>query len=80
MDWNNMILEFKGNVSPRDEELLEALWIGAEVYEGKVTIYCIDDDVTRRGYSDFEEFGLGRIYLDLDLRPYFHDRWNVLGR
>ena len=81
--WNNMILGWKGEVSPRDAELLEALWIGAEVYKGKVTIYGTDDDLTRSGYSDFEEFGLSRIYSldpDLDLRHYYHDHYNALDR
>ena len=80
--WNDMILDLKGkgNVSPRDEELLEALWIGEEVYDGKVTVYCVDDDVTRRGYSDFEELGLAHIYLDLGLSHTYKDPWNALGQ
>ena len=81
-DWNDMILEFKksGKVSHKDAEILDALWIRAEVYEGKVTVYAVDDDLTRMGYSNFDDLGLRYIYLDLDLRHFYQDRWNVLGR
>ena len=71
-DWNEMILEFKksGKVSPRDKELLEALWIGAEVCDGLVTFYGTDD-VYLMDEDDF---------LRLGLRHTYQDRWNVLGR
>lgn len=70
-DWNGKILEIQDNVDPKDAELLEALWIGEEVYDGTVTVYGVDDDVTNMDEDDFEILGLNRSYQDLD---------DVLGR
>ena len=59
-NWNGKIIELKGRVSPRDEELLEALWISGEVYDGEVTVYGTDD-VSEMNESDLHSWGLYRI-------------------
>lgn len=65
-DWNGKILELSGNVSPRDEELLSALWIAEEVYDGEVTVYGTDSDVSEMDEDDFRLLGLSRIESDED--------------
>ena len=65
-DWNDRILELRGNVSPRDEELLSALWIAEEVYDGEVTVYGTDSDVSEMDEDDFRRLGLSRIESDED--------------
>lgn len=64
--WNGKILEMLDDADPKDVELLEALWIGEEVYGGSVTVYGVDDDVTNMDESDFEILGLHRIESDED--------------
>ena len=64
--WNDKILELRGHVSHEDEELLEALWISEEVCDGSVTVYGVDDDVTKMDESDFEILGLHRVESDED--------------
>ena len=64
--WNGKILELLDDADPKDVELLEALWIGEEVYGGEVTVYGIDDDVTNMDESDFKILGLHRIESDED--------------
>ena len=64
--WNGKILEMLDDADPKDVELLEALWIGEEVYGGSVTVYGIDDDVTNMDENDFEILGLHRIESDED--------------
>lgn len=64
--WNGKILEMLDDADPKDVELLEALWIGEEVYGGSVTVYGVDDDVTTMDESDFEILGLHRIESDED--------------
>ena len=63
--WNDKILEIQDDVDPRDAELLEALWIGAAVYDGVVTVFGVDDGVTKMDEDDFEILGLHR-YIDPD--------------
>lgn len=63
--WNDKILEIQDDVDPKDAELLEALWIGAAVYDGVVTVYGVDDGVTKMDEDDFEILGLHR-YIDPD--------------
>ena len=58
--WNDKILEIQDDVDPKDAELLEALWIGAAVYDGVVTVYGVDDGVTKMDEDDFEILGLHR--------------------
>lgn len=70
-DWNGKILEMQDDVDPKDAELLEALWIGEEVYDGTVTVYGTDDDVMNMNEDDFAILGLNRSYQDTD---------DVLGR
>lgn len=66
--WNDKILEIQDDVDPRDAELLEALWIGAAVYDGVVTVYGVDDGVTKMDEDDFEILGLHRcIDPDYDI-------------
>ena len=65
-DWNDKILELRGKVSPKDEELLDAMWISAEVFGGEVTVYGVDDDVTKMDHEDFEDLGLHRVGFDED--------------
>ena len=65
-EWNDKILELRGHVSHEDEELLEALWISEEVVDGSVTVYGVDDDVTKMDHDDFEDLGLHRIESDED--------------
>lgn len=65
-DWNGKIIELRGNVSPRDEELLSALWIAEEVYDGEVTVYGTDSDVSEMDEDDFRLLGLSRIESDED--------------
>ena len=62
--WNCKILEIQDNVDPKDAELLDALWIRAILYRGEVTVYGVDDGVTKMNEDDFEILGLHRIYLD----------------
>ena len=66
-DWNGKILEIiDPDVNPKDAELLEALWIGEEVYGGSVTVYGVDDDVTNMDENDFEDLGLHWVGFDED--------------
>lgn len=65
-EWNDKILELRGHVSHEDEELLEALWISEEVCDGSVTVYGVDDDVTKMDHEDFEDLGLHRVGFDED--------------
>lgn len=66
--WNDKILEIQDDVDPKDAELLEALWIGAAVYDGVVTVYGVDDGVTKMDEDDFEILGLHRcIDPDYDI-------------
>lgn len=65
-DWNGKIIELRGRVSPRDEELLEALWISGEVYDGEVTVYGTDDAVSEMNDADLHSWGLDRIDDDED--------------
>lgn len=66
--WNGKILEIQDNVDPKDAEILDALWIGEEVYDGVVTVYGVDDGVTKMDENDFEILGLSRhIYQDYDV-------------
>ena len=65
-EWNGKILEMQDNVDPKDAELLDALWIGEEVYGGMVTVYGTDDDVTNMDDGDFEILGLIRVESDED--------------
>ena len=65
-NWNGKIIELRGRVSPRDEELLEALWISGEVYDGEVTVYGTDADVSEMNEADFRRLGLDRIATDDD--------------
>lgn len=67
-DWNDKILELElsGKVSHEDEELLDALWISAEVFGGEVTVYGVDDDVTKMDYQDLTELGLHEVESDED--------------
>ena len=65
-DWNGKIIELSGRVSPRDEELLSALWIAEEVYDGEVTVYGTDSDVSEMDEDDFRLLGLSRIESDED--------------
>ena len=70
--WNGKILEIQDNVDPKDAELLDALWIRAEVYryDEAVAVYGVDDGVTKMDEDDFEILGLYRT---------FKDRRNALG-
>ena len=66
--WNGKILEIQDDVDPKDAEILDALWIGEEVYDGVVTVYGVDDGVTKMDEYDFEILGLHRhIYQDYDV-------------
>ena len=69
--WNGKILEIQDNVDPKDAEILDALWIGAEVFGGAVVIFGIDDGVTKMDEYDFKILGLHRTY---------EDSYNTLGR
>ena len=62
-EWNDRILELKqsGHVSDEDAELLDALWISGEVCDGEVTIYGVDDGVTKMDEDDLREMGLERL-------------------
>ena len=65
VEWNGKILELeKKGVSPEDEALLDALWIEAESFEGSVTIYGPDDDVSEMDEDDLESYGLRRMAAD----------------
>ena len=68
--WNDMILKIQDDVDPKDAELLEALWIGAEVFDEAVTVYGVDDGVTKMDEDDFEILGLDRTD---------HDHYQALG-
>lgn len=64
-EWNDKILELeKKGVSPEDEKLLNALWIEGEVFNGSVTIYGTDNDVTEMDEDDFRRIGLRRMDAD----------------
>lgn len=65
-DWNDKIIELEqsGKVSPKDEELLDALWISAEVFGGEVTVYGTDSDVSEMDEDDFRRLDLHRIDSD----------------
>ena len=66
--WNDTILKIQDDVDPKDAELLEALWIGAAVYDGVVTVYGVDNGVTKMDEDDFEILGLHRcIDPDYDI-------------
>lgn len=65
-DWNDKILELSGRVSHEDEELLDAMWISAEVFGGEVTVYGTDDDVTKMDYQDLVDLGLHEVESDED--------------
>lgn len=65
-EWNGKILEMQDDVDPKDAELLEALWIGEEVYGGEVTVYGTDDNVTNMDDEDFEILGLHEVESDED--------------
>ena len=71
--WNDKILEIQDDVDPKDAELLDALWIGAEVlrYDEAVVVYGVDDGVTKMDEDDFKILGLHRTY---------GCRWNALDR
>ena len=64
--WNSKILKIQDDVDPKDAELLDALWIRAAVYDGVVTVYGVDDGVTKMDEDDFEILGLYRTYLYSD--------------
>lgn len=67
-DWNDKILELEqsGELSHEVEELLDALWISAEVFGGEVTVYGTDDDVTKMDYQDLVDLGLHEVESDED--------------
>lgn len=65
-DWNDKIIELSGCVSHEDEELLDAMWISAEVFGGEVTVYGTDDDVTKMYYQDLVDLGLHEVESDED--------------
>lgn len=65
-EWNNKILEIQDDVDPKDAEILDALWIGEEVFNGSVTVYGTDDGVTKMDDDDFEILGLHRVESDED--------------
>lgn len=65
-EWNDKILELQDDVDPKDAELLAALWISEEVVDGSVTVYGVDDDVTKMDHEDFENLGLHRVGFDED--------------
>ena len=64
--WNSKILKIQDDVDPKDAELLDALWIRAKVSYGVVTVYGVDDGVTKMDEDDFEILGLYRTYLYSD--------------
>ena len=65
-EWNGRILELKksGELSPEDEELLDAFWIEGESFNGSVTVYGVDDDVSGLDEDDFRRLGLNRMDAD----------------
>lgn len=65
-EWNGKILELEksGDLSPEDEELLDAFWIEGEVFNGSVTIYGRDDNVSGLDEDDLERLGLDRMDSD----------------
>lgn len=69
--WNGKILEIQDNVDPKDAEILDALWIGAEAFGGAVVVFGLDDGVTKMDEYDFKILGLHRTY---------EDSYNILGR
>ena len=66
VEWNSKILELEksGELSDEDEALLDAFWIEAEAFEGSVTIYGRDDDVSEMDEDDFRLLGLKRMDAD----------------
>lgn len=65
-EWNGKILELEksGDLSPEDEKILEAFWIEGEVFNGSVTIYGRDNDVSEMDEDDFRLLGLDRMDAD----------------
>lgn len=65
-EWNGKILELEksGDLSPEDEKILEAFWIEGECFNGSVTIYGRDDDVSGLDEDDLERLGLNRMTAD----------------
>ena len=68
VEWNSKILELEksGELSDEDEKILDAFWIEAEAFEGSVTIYGRDNDVSDMDEDDFRLLGLSRIESDED--------------
>ena len=65
VEWNDKILELaRRGVSPEDEALLDALWIEGESFNGSVTIYGVDNDVSEMDEDDFRRLGLRRLDAD----------------
>ena len=64
--WNDRIIEIRDSVSPKDRELLEALWIAGEVFNNEVTIYGTDDSVSNMDEDDLYSWGLNRVDSDDD--------------
>lgn len=64
--WNDRILEMRDSVSPKDRELLEALWISGEVFNEEVTIYGTDASVSNMSEDDLRSWGLDRVESDDD--------------
>ena len=66
VEWNSKILELEksGELSDEDEKILDAFWIEAEAFEGSVTIYGRDDDVSEMDEDDFRLLGLKRMDAD----------------
>ena len=71
--WNDKILEIQDDVNPKDAELLDALWVRAEVFlsDGSVVVYGVDDGVTKMDEDDLKILGLRRTY---------RKRWYALDR
>lgn len=66
-DWNDKIHEILAHpVDPKDEELLDALWIIGEVYNDEVTIYNAYRRATYIDDSVFEDLGLHWVGFDED--------------
>ena len=66
VEWNSKILELEksGELSDEDEKILDAFWIEAEAFEGSVTIYGRDNDVSEMDEDDFRLLGLNRMDSD----------------
>lgn len=65
-EWNGKILELEksGELSPEDEEILDAFWIEGESFNGSVTIYGTDATVSEMDEADFRRLGLNRMDAD----------------